>query len=203
MGYGYKAETVQARLDLLDDLIKGRPTVWTTEPDPAITRRLANQIREALYIAHTYHPNMFPELAVAYDLFSIHIVSDGRIEARFKVSAEVQSNRTDLHTPVHGLVTPNHGFKLVPQVGISTAQECIDSWQAHLPSSDPVLLSRTTLDENELWKLWTFCSRNTPRLMMLVGPDHITISLYEMETATIAAWNPPAVEPATVEEFDL
>lgn len=204
MGYGHRRETVDSRLHLLEDLARGHPQTWTTERDPAVTRKLSNQIREALYIAHKYHPDAYPGLASAYEMFSIHIVEDGRIEARFKNLAHVTVDRGGFgtQTPTHGVVTPALGFKTVPQVALTTATECIESWQRHLPSSDSVQLLRTNLDYAELLKLHAFCECNTPSLMLLVGEDHITMSLYEAEVAAIAAWQPEAI-PEPEEEFDV
>lgn len=204
MGYGHSRETVDARLHYFDELLRGEPQVWFTDPDPAITRRLLNQIREALWIAHKYHASSYPELARAYELFSIHYVEDGRLEARFKTSANVIVDRggQGTQTPVHGIVSPAAGFKVVPQVGITTAEECIDSWQRHLPSSDPLQLLRTSLSYDELEKLYAFCERNKPALMMLVGESTLTISLHEAEVATIAGWKPQPT-PEIEEEYDV
>lgn len=207
MGYGTNIETLVSRLDHLDDLNMGRASVWTCTPTHAATRKLAWNIREALYIA-SLHEDKYPVLARAYRTFSIHIVGPGRVEARPKDQPiEVKSERLNPNpkpqpTPQHGVVGANAGFKTVAQVALSSAHECIQAWEAHLPSSDPLLLQRTKLPEDELEILYDFCQQNTPKLMILVGDDHITMSLYEAETATLAAWMPAAAQ-ATPEEFDL
>ena len=207
MGYGSNPEVVAARFDMLEELDRGHPTAWTCEPNRAATQKLVNQIREALYIANL-HPDLYPGLAAAYKTFSIHLVAPGRVEARIKAQPlEVKVNRADLNpipdsTPTHGIVGTNQSFKVVPQVGLHSAHECIQSWQQHLPSSDPLLLQRTELPYEELLILFRFCQSNTPRLMMLVGDGHITMSLYEAGVADIAAWHPNP-DPAAPEEFEL
>lgn len=196
MGYSTSRATVRARTALLSELAAGRPTSWTTAPDMAVTKRLAFNIREALRVAAIY-PDEFPELAQANKQFSIFIPCAGRVEARIKTQPHAYE------TPMHGVVGPEAGFKVVPQVGITTAKECIDSWNAHLPSSDPLLLQRTSLIVDELVKLYTWSQTHKPRLMFFVGESHITISLYEAEAASIAAWTPPAPNAAPEEFFDL
>lgn len=202
MGYSVNPEIVRERAELVIELAKGFPQVWELEPDHALTQRKAYSIREVLHVASLF-PDQFPELAQADDMFSIHVVRPGRIEARFKSSSTVRTGSPgSIPQQIHGIVTPLTGFKTVAQVGLTTAEECIESWLGHLPSSDPLLLQRTDLNLNELVQLYTFCSTSTPRLMMLVGDEHITISLHEAGVAEIAGWQPPQVHAAP-EEFDL
>lgn len=207
MGYSSNPAVVVARAHLFEELAAGHPQVWTCEPDPQATKRLAKQLYETLYIASQY-PDQFPELAAARQMYSIHVVQPGRIEARLRPTpVVVQTERgtvaPSLPTPTHGIVSPQTGFKHTKQVGLVDAESIIESWREHLPSNDPLYLANTVLELPELLKLYTFCQRNKPRLMLLVGENHITLSLYEAETANLAAWHPPETAEAASEEFDF
>lgn len=200
MGYSINPELITERGHLLLDLARGLPAVWTVSP-PSLheARRLVYNIRECLHIASLY-PDRFPELARAADMFSLHVVDGSRVEARPKTRSQVVAARGDTTrgTPIHGgeIARPQ-----VPQVGLTTAEELIDSWQRQAPSQDPILFQRTTLDTGELIKLYAWAQR-PPRKMILVGEDHITLSLYEAETASIAAWSPPEPQPEE-EKYNL
>lgn len=187
----------QRRVELnLDALAEGAQR-WRTTPDPVITRRLAYRIREALYIGNMY-PERFPILAMAYDRYAIHIIEPGIIEAKLKSNPTVQSSGI---TPQHGGGAP--WGREQATVGPSAADEIIDAWQKHLPSSDAMNFPQTTLTDDELMKLWEWATRRNPRLMILVGAGTITVSLRQAEMDSYA-WSPPAPpkqEPKT--EFDI
>src|SRR5438045_3633207 len=100
MGYSVNPGLVEERKELLKDLAAGQTTKWVTRKDPQSTRHLAYKIREALSIAARY-PQQFPELARAAELFSIHEVEDGIVEARFK--GDKTATSVAISSPTHGL----------------------------------------------------------------------------------------------------
>lgn len=198
MAYSLNPALVVQRKHLLVDLAKGLPTSWRVSGGLEETRRVAYRIREALFIA-ARNPEKFPELARAYDSFSIHVVDDGLVEARPKSMPTVSYGAPEDTTPIHGVGEAS--FRAVRQVGLSTADELITAWNAHQPSSDPLLFQRTTLSVDELTKLWAW-AQHPPKRMILVGEDHVTLSLYEAEVAAIAAWSPPS-DPVPEESYDI
>lgn len=190
MGYSTNPAVLESRRPALAELEAGRACRWTLPTqDPTLTRRRANEIREALYIAKL-HRAEYPDLAAAADTFSIHIVGPGVIEARPK------QGRDALLTP--DTLVPQHGTQTwgsqAPSVGVSTAEEVIDAWRLHLPSNDPVHFPQSTLSISELRRVYAWATTSTPRLMLLVGDGFLTISLREAGTEPYA-WVPP-VEPA-------
>lgn len=181
----------------LDALAQGAQRWKVSPPDPAYTRRCAYRIREALVIGHMY-PERFPILAMAYDRYSIHVIEPGVIEAKLKANPTVDSVGI---TPQHGGGAP--WGREQATVSPSAADQIIDAWQKHLPSSDPMNFPQTTLSDSELQKLWEWATRRNPRLMILVGVGTITVSLRQAGMDAYS-WSPPKPPQAPPkEEFDL
>lgn len=196
MANSISPKTVENRRELLKDLEAGKTTRWTTAVDPLATRRLANQIREALFVARKF-PEQFPALAQAAERFSIHIVTDGLIEARVKPTKTETSASSSV--PTHGGETL--GTERTSLVGLGSAAQVINSWKAHLPSSDALHFTRTQLSQGELRELYKWTRTWKPKLMILVGDDTLTLSLWDV-TIKEFAWHPPRVsEPE--EKFDV
>lgn len=202
MSYGINPEAVEKLRELwpkeLAELEAGRPCKWTYTPDPLITQRLAWKIRNALRIASRY-PNRFPALARAARSFSIHIIRDGLIEARWKPDATQFSVELGA-TPTHGLEP--HG-KSQPSVGVSKAEEVISAWRNHLPSSEPLHFTSSLLGHMELVALHSWAVNNTPKLMLLVDEDRNTLTVSLHDTSAVEfSWRPPKAAPP-LEKFDL
>lgn len=198
MGYSVNPELVEQRRTLLKPLAEGKTTRWDCDPDPVETRRFVYALREALAIAAMY-PLRFPELAVAAENFAIVIAGPGVVEARVKRGKTEASVSSSVAT--HGLEPQG---KPVPEVGLMKAYEIVNSWYAHLPSSDPLHFTQTWLPFEELIELHKFCKANTPSLMMLVDEDQglLTVSLFDT-TVTEFAWNPPKPKKEEKEVFDF
>ena len=201
MAYSTNPEIVVARLGLLTELQAGRACRWRVDPP---TRRethiQAYRIREALFCANV-HADQFPALALAYHTFSIHEVEPGLVEAKLKTQAgvEVSAASVTREVPIHGLAPWG---REVSTVSKTTAQELIDGWQAHLPSNDPLKFPQTKLPPEELRLLHSWASSNTPRLMLLVGAESITISLTTPDMAAFA-WQPPPEPKKPEKQYDL
>jgi len=186
---------------LLAELQAGRACRWRVDPPTREeTHRLAYRIREALYCA-SIHALRFPELALAHRSFSIHEIEPGLIEAKLKAQAgvELTAGGSPREVPVHGLAVWG---KEVSTVSKTTAQELIDSWQAHLPSNDPLKFPQTRLPPEELKVLHSWTSSHEPKLMLLVGAESITISLRTPDMATFA-WQPPPEPKKPERKYDL
>ncbi len=201
MAYSINPELVEQRREEfdLDSLAQGAKRWKITPPDGPSTRRAVYRIREALYIAQM-HPERFPLIAQAADKYSIHYIEPGVIEAKLKHSPSVETQGV----ATHGGGNLPWGKELAT-VGPTKADECIDAWQKHLPSSDPVNFPNTTLSDEELQQLWTWATRRNPRLMILVGAGTVTLSLRmaEMDTYAWSPPKPPAEPPKPDEAFDL
>ena len=183
-------------MHLLHDLAEGKPCQWNTEPSPKKTRDLAYQIREALFAAEE-NAEIFPELAEAHRNFSIHVVEPGLVEARLKPApAEVIVRPV---TPIHGVGAWGHP---VNPAGVSTADEVIEAWVAHLPSNDPLHFTESDLEVAELVKLYEWTQEWKPRLAILVSGDKLTLSLRDPEIEEFT-WKPPVPEKAPEPEPDL
>lgn len=198
MGYSVNPSLVEQRRSLLQPLAAGRTTRWTCNTDPVETKRLLYSIREALYIASLY-PLRFPEFAGAAENFAIVAVAPGIIEAKVKRGKTETSATSTVAT--HGLEPQG---RVVPSVGVSSADEVIASWQKHLPSSDPIHFTDTHLPFEELVILHDFCKQNTPTLMLLVDESLglLTVSLFDGQIAEFG-WNPPKPKKKEKEKFDL
>lgn len=198
MGYSVNPELVEQRKSLLQPLAEGRTARWDCDPDPIETKRFVYALREALHIAALY-PLRFPKLAVAAENFAIVVASPGVIEARVKRGKTEASVSSTVAT--HGLEPQG---KLVPEVGMLTAENVISSWRMHLPSSDPLHFTQTRLPFEELVELHKFCRGNTPSLMMLVDEDQglLTLSLFDASVVEFA-WNPPKPKKKEKEVFDF
>jgi hypothetical protein len=204
MSYGINPEAVERLREAwpaeMAELEAGRPCKWACLSDPLITQRLAWRIRNALRIASRY-PNRFPALAQAAKNFSIHVVRDGLIEARWKPGA-TQTEAELGSTPTHGGMDEPHG-KAQPSISLSRADEVIEAWQRHLPSSDPLHFTSTLLGHTEMVALYTWAVHNTPRLMLLVDEDRHTLTVSLHDTSAVEfAWHPPKAAPLP-EKFDL
>lgn len=199
MGYSVNPDLVPARAALVKELAAGRPATWRCEPDLQVTQRLINKIRETLYIASQF-PSRFPDLARAHATFMIRKVANGHVEAipKIQVGEVVLENYAGAQIAQHGIT--DGPLKPVPRVGMN-AQGCINSWNKAQPSNDPLIVY-TDLELPELIKLHAWATNHEPKLMLLVGEGHVTISLYDMGVATIAAWNPPE-QYQPDEEFDI
>jgi hypothetical protein len=197
----------------LQQLERWRSAAWNTDPGDA--RRVAIRVREALYIA-AQHPEDFPELAVAAEHFSVHVVSPTRVEARPKRVPKTEAstladsaNKGSVHpdnrsvdSPVHGI---GEGLQLreVPRVGLVNAAQVVDAWMKHLPSNDPLLFTETVLPYSELLTLYRWCSTKTPKLMFFVSEQSKLLTLSLREAGVYAdSWHP--LPPAPKEEkFDI
>lgn len=205
MAYSTNPATVEKRLEDpltgpgLKDLELGQEASWQFTRDPLITQRVARQLRETLTLAAQW-PTRFPKLAAASEVFVIKVIKPGFIEAKYKSVPKTESS-VSRSTPIHGLEPQG---KLVGTVGLSTAEQVKDSWQEHLPSSDPLHFTKVSLDFDEMLDLYTWASSHTPKLMLLADEDRgtLTVSLLD-PTVREFAWHPPqgAVEPE--EDFDL
>lgn len=198
LGYSTNPTVLEARRPALIELEEHRACKWTFDGANAeVTKRRAYEIREALYIAKL-HAADYPALAAAYDIFSIHIVGLGVIEARLKDS------RDALLTPA--ALIPTHGLQpwglSQPTTAMESADQIIDTWRAHLPSNDPVHCAQTTLPLTELKRLYVWATSQQPRLMLLVGDGFITIALREAG-AEPYAWAPPPEPPLPEPDFNL
>jgi hypothetical protein len=199
MSYGINPETVEKLRPELTELEAGHPCKWEVAQDPLITHRKAYRIREALKIASRY-PRRFPALAEAAKNFSIHIIRDGLIEARWKVTPEAAVALGAV--PTHGGMDASAG-KPQPSVGVSSAIEIIKAWRDHLPSSDPLHFVSTLLSVKELSDLYTWAVTNTPKLMLLVDESRRTLTLSLRDTSALEfSWHPPKAAPLP-EKFDL
>jgi hypothetical protein len=197
MGYGLNPEVVEQRRSMLTELEAGRPQSWTCEPTPQETRRFAFRIREALRIAERYE-SRFPGLAAASRLFAIVEVADGLVEARFKGKT---GTATIPDIPTHGLEPQGNP---VPNLGLSTAEQVIQVWKDHLPSSDPIHFINTHLDVLEMTKLYNWSQVWKPRLMLLVDEQakKLTVSLNDMSVKEFT-WQPPKPKAKKPRELDL
>ena len=201
MAYSTNPELVRARLGLLTELQAGRACRWRVDPP---TRRethiQAYRIREALYCANV-HADKFPELALAYKIFSIYEVEPGLVEAKLRTQAgvEISAAPAPREMPIHGQAVWG---REVSTVAKTTAQELIESWQAHLPSNDPLKFPQTKLPTEELTKLHAWTTSHEPKLMLLVGAESITISLRTPDMAAFA-WQPPPEPKKPEKQYDL
>jgi hypothetical protein len=195
MSYSVNPIVVHNSRALLKKIEKGQEDWWECEPDPQSTRKFAYKIREALYCARR-HPSLFPKLAKSAELFSIVEAGDGRVEAKFKAGKTASSGSTD--TPTHGLEPQG---KAVPTVGMHNAEQIIQSWKDHLPSNDALHFTQTNLDEIQLASLYEWTRTWQPKLMILVGDQTLTVSLYDPSVKEFT-WR-PTLAAAEPEEFDL
>lgn len=197
MGYSSNPAVLEARRSWLTELELGRACRWTTKADFNVTRRRAYELREALYIASLY-PDAYPALAQAHSNFQITIIKPGLIEAKPKL------DQSDLAV-VSGSV-PIHGIepfgKPLGTVGITTADQAIEAWQAHAPSLDAINFQQSALSLTELTLLYNWAIDHTPKLMMLVGEGFLTLSLRDAEVAGYA-WQPPQTAAKPEEDFDV
>lgn len=204
MAYSTNPEIVYDRMPLLRELAAARATRWRLDtPDRDATRRFVYRVREALYCAWI-HKDIFPELALAYENFSIHLIEPGVVEAKLKIQDGLDGVRVEApgaETPVHGTAVWG---KEVSTVSKTTAQELIDAWQAHLPSNDPLKFPQTKLPPEELRALhvWASSEDRHPRLMILVGAESITLSLRTPDMAAFA-WQPPPEPPKPEKPYDI
>lgn len=201
MAYHISPSTVESRAAILAPLKTGQAHAWLLATDnPAAARRFADRIREALRAAAAF-PQRFPELAAAASRYTIRVISPSRVEAHPKgdpVRVASSGPARDYEPPVHGGETWGEP---VPTVGLTSAQDLIASWRAHLPSNDPIHFPQTTLPYDELVKLYGWAQLNTPRLMLIVGESHITLSLHDTSVDEIAGWKPqpPRPQPDTLD----
>jgi hypothetical protein len=198
LGYSTNPAVLEARRPQLAELELGRACRWRTAPDRDITRRKAYELREALYIA-SLHPEDYPQLALAYRGFSIHVIEPGLIEAKPRAGAELSTPQLRYDTPVQG-ITPFG--REVSTVGKTSASEVIAAWDARIPSLDPVHFQQTTLPESELRLLWDWASSHFPKLMLLVGEGFLTLSPLEAGMDDFA-WKPAVPPPAPEPEYNV
>lgn len=197
MGYSVNPELVEQRRSMMTKLEQGLPQSWTCAPDPQSTRRLAFQIRETLKVAARF-PLRFPELAQASANFAIVEVADGLVEARFKGKS---GTATIPDVPTHGLEPQG---KPVPNLLMSTAEQVIQVWKDHLPSSDPIHFIQTRLDTLEMTKLYNWAQNWKPHLMLLVDEPNLklTLSLMDMSVKEFT-WQPPKPKGKPPRKLDL
>lgn len=200
MAYSVNPETIENRRPMYKEFYKalesGKPAKIEIARDPLVTRRVARQLREVLYIAARY-PERYPKLAEAAERFAIVEVRDGLIEARFKPTKVETSFRVE--TSIQGLEPQG---KPVPSVNVTTAAQIIESWKKHLPSSDPIHFKQTVLDEVELTKLWEWATSWKPKLMILIGDHTLTLS-HRDPTVSEFAWRPINAVDEEEEELDV
>lgn len=199
MAYSLNPQLVRDRAVLLAPLAEGKATAWACESDPAATRRLAYRIRECLWIAaQRANRAEFPELARAAERFTIVVVKPGLVEARPKQALHASLVPTQVlqGAAVYEPARPN-----VPTVGLTEAEQLIDSWRATQPSNDPLRFNDTRLSLDELTKLHKWASDPAHHLMVIVGPTHVTLAKFDKRVAGDVAWTPP--KPGTpVKSFD-
>lgn len=202
MAYSTNPLTVESRLSDeffgpgLDALSAGKEYAWHCTRDPLITQRVARQLREALNLAGKF-PLRFPGLAVAAEVFVIKVIRDGLVEAKYKSTPKTETS-VSRSSPIHGLELQG---KLVATVGPSTAEEVKNSWQAHLPSSDPLHFTNVSLDAEQMYDLWVWARNHTPVLMLLADEDRATLTLSLRDpTVEEFAWSPPQPESDEPEE---
>jgi hypothetical protein len=199
MAYSINRDVLRARMHLMGELAAGRACRWTTAEDPVATRRLWYSIREALSIASRY-PEEFPALALADKAFTIHIIRPGLVEAKPRKTPKVEVVRGQHpDIPIHG---PEVWGQEQDTVAPTTAQQLIDAWMAHLPSSDPLHFQQVALPIEELFKLHDWVSARVPKMMMLVGEGMITLSLLEIGMESYA-WHPPEPPKKPERSYDL
>lgn len=205
MAYSTNPATVDSRLedDLLgpglDSIARGSEYSWHCTRDPLITQRVARQLRETLNLAGK-HPMRFPQLAAAAEVFTITVIRDGLVEAKYKSVPKTETSVSN-NTPITGLEPQG---KPVATVSLVTAEQVIDSWRAHLPSSDPIHLTKVNLNPDEMFTLWQWAVRHTPKLMLLADESRHTLTVSHLDPSVVEfAWSPPqpAVEPE--EELDV
>lgn len=198
MGYSENPDVLEARRESLSELEAGHACRWHTTKNKRVTRRKAYELREALYIASLF-PEKYPALAEAHRTFSIHVIEPGLIEAKLKPT------HTDDLKVMPGAEPPIHGIgpwgRPTSTVGKTTAEQVIESWQAHMPSLDPVHFQQTFLPHDELVKLYEWSRTQTPRMMILTaeGEGWLTLSLRDASMDDFA-WKPSQPAPPLVEE---
>jgi hypothetical protein len=205
MAYSTNPATVENRLEDpvtgpgLQALQRGEQTNWSVTKDPLITQRVARQLREVLYLA-ARHPRRFPELSIAAERFVIKVVRDGYLEAVHKSTPKTEAS-TSNNTPIHGLEPQG---KLVRVVGLVSAKDVKDSWQAHLPSSDPLHFTSVGLDEEEMYDLYQWAVSHEPRLMLLYDEDRATLTVSLVDPTVLEfAWTPAEVVVEAEERLDV
>lgn len=190
MGYSENPELLQSKMYLFTELREGKATRWTCGSSRVATKNFVEQIHECLHIA-SVNPQRFPELARAKQAFRIHVIRPGLVEARPRTSASVVVTSSESFAPV------------VPTVGVKSAQEIINAWRDHMPSQDPIMFQQHKLDMLELTTLYDWCDSHEPRLMMLVGDAHLTLSLRVVFRGDDLSWKPPAPTPAPEREYNI
>lgn len=157
MAYSDSPETLRKILPLLQPLAEGKSWRWSA-PDNA--RMLAYKLREGLYIART-HPTEFPELAQAAGQFRIEVVNKDTVQAVQKrqftteamaaadagnTSAAVVVTGTEMAGKLHELVAPESAIRI------------IQFWMDAQPSNGPFSFPRSTLNMEEMTKLYNWAT---------------------------------------------
>lgn len=202
MGYSINPQIVYRKRHLVAELEAGRACRWTMVPDPQLTRQKLAELREILWIA-SQHAEEFPDLALAHQTFSLSIVAPGVIEAKIKANVSPVAIGASVAAPqvaVHGGVPWGREQSTV---GKTTAAEITEAWQAHLPSNDAMNFPQTRLPVEELTALYNWAIERTPRLMLLVGDGHLTVTLRDPDVESIAGWHPPVPEPKPEPEYNI
>ena len=193
MGYSRSPAVVERELPHLGELIAGRACAWHVDPpDRLATERFLTRLRQALAAAR-YNAVKFPELARAAERFSLHYIRDGLIEARPKSD----STKSVLQSSVPVSSGAVQG-RPVSTVNKSNALAVVQAWDAHLPSSDPLNFPGADLSEAELTRLYHWAKSNVPKLMLLVAPGILTVSLLEAGAEAIE-WRPADLSTPTAQ----
>ena len=193
MGYSVNPEVLEARIaaGMFTQLAHGKACQWKPIATMVATKRYLDQIHEGLYIASLY-PDRFPELARAKKNFRLHLVRPGLIEAKPKTDAGAVVSSSEPAMPT------------VSTVGCVTAEDVISAWRDHMPSLDPINFQQHRLDALELEALYDWCERHEPRLMILAGEGHLTLSLrVPFHGIEDPSWKPPVPTPPLERDYDL
>lgn len=185
MAYSRSLETLIKRMPLLERLKEGRECSWETKPGTEI--KLAQQIREALYVA-SLNRQYYPELAEAYDRFEIKRPrrTEGVVVALLKDKSEVTIVS---ELPRAAEVIPVSVSR--PIVGLQTAESIREAWIVRQPTKE-LHFSDAQLTKDELLKLFNWTS-NSQLLFFLSPAGGVRLTAFDPELVLLS-WDPSDLE---------
>lgn len=188
MAYSESTETLDKIRPLLVKLEIGVGELWTVPPNMT-ARMFAYKIREAFYIANL-HPETYPELAKASQIFKIKVVN------KRQVQAVLTDKQTMARVTTGGVV--EHGGEVAgvlstKVMGAQTADTIIEhilNLQRIQPSNAPMTWPEANLSKESKLRLFTWCKAQTPPWILLIADTQVTVTRKSRDITEDLGWSP-------------